>query len=344
MARVIFTNQNRHLYVASAYNATVNDSSAVGTIGRVKTIGEGIDKDLFFSYKGADSAIHSDRINLHNLNYAKAFKASDMVIPLKKIKVALDSTVNSGNPVTGQDYVLGINFLEWIGPSETYQYVKDAAVHATAAMTADKKLFYKAMVAELNAAFSREVGATKDSNPYLTFSAGTAGSEDGIYITEKEQEWARGTESFQRVKFDVYTTTIYTGGEDLVWGTITDQTPAKASAVVGTTGVGNGKMIADLEWFCAGERGDQYRNMGWPNVIDTTYLVDPTKQYNVLEFHFAFRDEGVNSYRSEKEITVVFPLSDTSGGGGATVYDDINDFIGAINTAVGTTLIATLSD
>ena len=54
MARVIFTNQNRHLYVASAYNATVNDSSAVGTSGRVKTIGEGIDKDLFFSYKAEE--------------------------------------------------------------------------------------------------------------------------------------------------------------------------------------------------------------------------------------------------------------------------------------------------
>ena len=118
---------------------------------------------------------------------------------------------------------------------------------------------------------------------------------------------------------------------------MTDATPAKSAAVVGVNALGNGTKIADLEWFCAGERGDQYRMAGYPNYIPTKYLVvDPTKQYNVLEFHFAFTDTGVNSYRSEKDITVVFPLGDTG-----KEYDEINAFIGAINNAAGTS-IATL--
>jgi hypothetical protein len=77
-----------------------------------------------------------------------------------------------------------------------------------------------------------------------------------------------------------------------------------------------------------GERGDQYRGKGWPNVIPTKYLVDPTQQYHVLELHFAFTDSGVNSYRTEKEITVVAPA--TADGKTA-----LNNFIGAINTATG---------
>jgi hypothetical protein len=323
---VFSTNQNRHLYVANAYNASVSEASAVGTIGGVKVIGEGPEKDLVIFYKGPSSTLKSDHIQLKNLDYAKAFDAASMLSPLKKIKVVLDPNVNSGDVVVGQEYILRIEFLQWIGPSENYQYVKDAVVHATNAMFADKKEFYKAMVAALNLSFSRELGANKTSNPYLEFSAGTAGSEDGIYITEKEQEWRLGVESLERVIFNVVPTTIYTGVDE-IWGAVSDITPSKASATAGVDAIGNGKKIADLEYFCMGERGDQYRNMGWPNVIPTQYLVDASKEYNVLELHHAFTDQGVNSYRSEKDITIV-----------AEDAAVLNALINAINTAAGTNI------
>jgi hypothetical protein len=333
-------NQNRHLYVAKAYNASVSEASAVGTIGGVKVIGEGNEKELVIFYKGPNSTLKSDHIQLKNLDYAKVFSSAAMLSPLKKVKVVLDPNVNGGDVVVGQDYILRIDFLQWIGPSENYQYVKDAVVHATQAMFADKKEFYKAMVAALNLSFSRELGANKTSNPYLEFSAGTAGSEDGIYITEKEQEWRLGIESLERVMFNVVPTTIYTGVDE-IWGTVADITPAKyiddplnpgtlipnPALIAGSTAIGNGKNIADLEYFCMGERGDQYRNMGWPNVIPTQYLADATKEYNVLEFHHAFTDQGVNSYRSEKDITIV-----------ADDASVLNSLIGAINTAAGTSI------
>ncbi len=148
--------------------------------------------------------------------------------------------------------------------------------------------------------------------------------------------------------FDVVPTTIYTGGDDVVWGTVTDATPAKyvkkggsgadkddlvlnSAVVVGTNAVGNGQQIADLEWFCMGERGDQYRMKGWPHVIKTNYLVDPTQQYHVLELHYAFTDSGVNSYRTEKEITIAAPA--TSAGKAA-----LNGFIDALEAATGLTI------
>lgn len=330
-------NQVHQLYVISGYNATVAATSAVGTIGGVKTVDDLRSKEVMFQYKGAESVLPSDFIQIQNIGYAKAVPASQMITVMKKVEITLDPTVNEGNPISGQDYVLSINFKNFFSSGDASQYFKDAGVHATASMSASD--FYKAMVNSLNASFSREPGATKTSNPYLKFSwkpnATTATTADAIVIEELPQEWALGTKKARRIMFDVFPSTVYTGGDDLVWGIVTDATPAKAAAVVGTNAVGNGQQIADLEWFCMGERGDQYRMKGWPNVIPTKYLVDPTKQYNVLEIHYAFTDTGVNSYRTEKEITIVAEAS----AAGKTA---LNGFIGALNDATGLE-IATLA-
>ena len=330
-------NQCHHLYVAKGYNATVNAESAVGTIGGVKTVDDIRGKEVFFNYKGVESVLVSDFIQIQNIGYAKAVAAADMVTVMKKVEITLDPTVNEGNPISGQDYVLSINFKNFFSSGDASQYFKDAGVHATASMSASD--FYKAMVNSLNASFSREPGATKTSNPYLKFSwkpnATTATTADAIVIEELPQEWALGTKKARRIMFDVFPSTVYTGGDDLVWGVVTDATPAKADSVVGTNAIGNGQQIADLEWFCMGERGDQYRMNGWPNVIPTQYMVDPTKQYHVLEIHYAFTDTGVNSCRTEKEITVVAEAS----ADGKTA---LNSLITAINTATGLQ-IATLA-
>lgn len=309
---VFSTNANRHLYVAKAYNDSVDDTSAVGTIGGVKVV----DGTLYFKYKGADNTLKSDYIQLKNLDHAKAIPAADMVTPLKSVKIALDATVNDGNIVAGQDYILRITFHQWLGAGDQHIYCKDAAVHGVSGMTAEE--FYQKMVASLNLSFSREIGANKTSNPYLSFTA----AADGITITEKEQDWHLGTDKQEPVLFEAQPTIIISNGMDCVWGTATDITPAKKDAVVGTNALGNGKKIADMEWFYMGERGDQYRYVGWPNVIETKYLVDPSLQYNALEIHHAFTDTGVNSYRSEKDITVV-----------ASDVAVLNSLIGAINTA-----------
>jgi hypothetical protein len=322
-------NQVHQLYVISGYNATVAATSAVGTIGAVKTIDDLRGKEVMFNYKGAESVLPSDFIQIQNIGYAKAVPASQMITVMKKVEITLDSTVNGGNPVSGQDYVLSINFKNFFSSGDASQYFKDAGVHATANMSASD--FYKAMLKSLNAAFSREPGASKESNPYLKFSVDDTTTATKLIIEEKPQEWALGTKKARRIMFDVFPSTVYTGGDDLVWGIVTDVTPAKSAAVVGTNAIGNGQQIADLEWFCMGERGDQYRNVGWPHVIPTKYLVDPTQQYHVLELHYAFTDTGVNSYRTEKEITIVAPA--TTEGKKA-----LNDFIDALETATGLTI------
>lgn len=378
MAKIIPTNQNRHMYVLTDgsadgisrcknHNTLTNDDPA-GTIGKVKAVGEGNCKEIFFTYKGADNVLRSDLIQVKNLDYVKLVKAWDMVVPMKIVVVQLDSSVNGGLPKAGEDYVLRINLRQFHGGSDADVYIKDAVVHVNSAMTSgteaqQKEAFYKAMEDALNRSFSREVGATATSNPYLKF----GGSANALTIWELPQSWALGTYSMQRVYFDVQPTTIFDGLEDVIWGKAEDRTyelyrlkdesdpsqgtepniyvapdssvsPAveeKQGIRVGytstSTGVGNGRTIADLEWFCAGERGDQYRMMGWPDYIPTTYLVNPNLQYNVLEIHHAFTDTGVNSYRGEKDITIVAP--DNSAGKTA-----LNAFITSLNSAAGTSV------
>lgn len=318
--------QNRQFYVA---NKLITGATALTNKGeiKVKSIGD-IEKEVYFEVLGPDTVLKSDYIQVKNITAAKAIKAVDMETPMKKVLITLDSSVNGGTPVVGQDYILRINLRQFYGMSDQDQYFKDAAVRAVKGMTA--KQFYEAMEKALNLCFSREVGANAKSNPYLAFSS----SASGLVIEEKPQSWHLGTEAQERVYFDVVPTTIYCDGADLIWGSVAEQTPA--------TKIGNGKKIADLEYFLLGERGDQYRKIGWPNDVETVGMVDPDKTYDVFEIHYAFTDTGVNSYKSEKDITIAVPTATkTSTDGGGADYTVINAIIGAFNTATGLS-VATL--
>lgn len=334
-------NQNRQFYVAK--NGYTLNGTAEGQVTKVAKT----EIDFYFLFNGAaingvQNKLKSDYIPLTGANI-RVVDASKNITVMKKVEVTLDGNVNSGNPVQGQDYVLGINFRNFFSSGDGSQYYKDAVMHAVTAVASD---LYKGLVKALNKSFAHEDGATATSNPYLKFEIKTAADPveeggagwdaavaTGIIITEKAQEWELGTKKARRIMFDVQTSTIYLNAEDVEWSVITDATPAKATAFAGTNGVdyiGNGQGVADLEWFGLGERGDQYRNVGWPNVIPTKYLADETKVYDLIEIHCAYTGTGVSSYRSEKEITIAAPY-DPIGGTAALKHAAINAIITAIN-------------
>lgn len=235
---------------------------------------------------------------------------------MKSVVVTLDSDVNSGNPIAAQDYVLRICINPYVGMSDEEPYIKYGAVHTYKGMSTGK--FYTKLAASLYKNFSRElskmlefsidgkivdgVKTANDGSETLVDNAGaviTIADEyaDGITITEYPQEWTRGIKEQTRVNFDVIPTTVICDGEEVKWGTVAETTSDKT--------VGNGKIIADLEYFCMGERGDQYRNIGWPNSIPTEYLVDASKDYDVLDIHYCYVGDNENPQKSEKDITIV---------------------------------------
>lgn len=331
------TNQVRQLYVAKALKTPhVLASHAAGSIA-VKN--DAAKNHLYFEYKGADNLMRSDLIDIKNILYVKATDAHDMAHKLKSVTVTLATDVNGGAPVAGQDYILRIVFRQYVGMSDEDQYFKYGMVHAYAGMIASD--FYKKLALSLAKNFSREVvplvkftltnsedkavpvdATTKESSLTETYTA--------LVIDEVEQPWRLGIMEQTPVYFTVQPTTITVNGDERIWGTVED------TDLAGT--IDNGKKIADLEYFCMGERGDIYRGVGFPNNIPTTYLVDPTVKYNVIDIHYAYVGSNESVQKSEKTITLVVPKVGANNQASNALA---NSIISAINTATGLT-IATL--
>lgn len=320
-------NQVRQLYVATAFKTPrVLASDAAGSIA-VKN--DTAKSHLYFEYKGADNLMRSDLIDTKNILYAKATDATAMAHDLKSVTIALDSNVNGGAPVAGQDYILRIAFKQYVGMSDEDQYFKYGMVHTYAGMDASE--FYKVLAVSLAKNFSREVvplikieiktaSATTEVTP-TTKVADLTGTYTGVVITEVEQPWRLGVMAQTPVYFTVQSVPVTVNGDERYWATLTESTSGS---------IGNGKTIADLEYFCMGERGDMYRQVGWPHNIPTTYLVDPAKAYCVFDIHYAYVGSNESVQKSEKTITIV--CADKA---------ELNKVIAAFNTATGLS-IATL--
>jgi hypothetical protein len=332
----IFTaNQVNQVYVANAYKASkLAKTDAVGTI----TVGKNsVENAIYVQQIGAGGLQRSDLIDVNKILYAKATKASAMARKLKVATVTLDSNVNGGAPVAGQDYILRIAFTHVISISPENQYWKYGAVHAYKNMTASD--FYKTMALSIAKNMSRE--AVKLVAVYLgntevtpeTKESDLNGSYSSIIIKEVEQDWILGIKQQRPVQFTVEPTNIKVDGEEVIWG--------KTAYSDGAT-IGNGKEMADYEYFYMGERGDQYRMVNWPNYVPTKYLVDPTKEYDTIAIHFAYTGANHSVQMSEKDITILVP-ADATVGSGENAASLTNTIIAAINTAVGSTVIAPLA-
>lgn len=157
----------------------------------------------------------------------------------------------------------------------------------------------------------------------------TRGDARGLIVEEAPQEWILGTFPQVPVNFTLMPDSIVVNGDNRIWGLV----EKKAS----TNSIPDGHKIADLEYFCMGERGDVYRMMGFPNVIRTKYLVDPDLKYNTIDIHYAYVGPNEAVQKSEKDITIVVPKV---GSTNRVSNKLTNDIITAINSATGLTITA----
>lgn len=318
--------QVRQLYVANAYKENLAALTDAGDITVAKT-NEG--DAMYFQYMGALlDKMRSDLIKVDSITNLTATKAEDIATKLKGYTLTLDPGVNGGQPVAGQDYILRLAFREYIGMSEADQYFKYGMVHAYSGLSASD--FYKEMALSLAKNISRDTTALVDIYLYdgststkveaSTKKSSLTGTYTAIKFVEAVQPWHLGLMPQAVIPFEVQPVNVTVDGDQRIWGKVESYDPQVS--------LPEGQLIADLEYFCMGERGDQYRNMGWPNVIPTKYLVDPSKKYDVLNIHYFYKGDGISVQKSEKDIQIVVPRP------GENDYTKINALIKAIKAIV----------
>lgn len=313
----LFTvNQVNQVYVADTLVTTANPAAA----GEIK-IGQ-IDGKCYIKHFSKGGGLTRSDI-IENVLWAKATPASEMATTLKKATITLatgayDSTNNLMIP--GQDYILRLMFNNYIGISpEDSTYMKYGVVHTLENMSTSN--FYKEMAMSIVKNMAREsvklvkVELQTSGNAVEVTMGSTATSlantsATGIILSEVEPDWILGLKQQKVVKLEAVPTEISVLNsnstyDEITWGNV-------AYSTAGT--IKNGKLAADYEYFFHGERGDQYRMVGWPDYIPTVYDVDPTKEYDFIQIHYAYIGPNEGCQKSEKDITILVPCESTSAG------------------------------
>ena len=333
---VFSENQVRQFYVVNSVvtgSTEVTNQSAVGAT-KIKESADG--KQFYFTHKGAsdDGLQRTDVVDKCNIMSICATDADDMKHIMMKKKVALDANINGGAPIVGEDYVLNVEIKNYIAIGTDSTKGKFAAARAYSNVASD---LYKALAVNLAKNMSREavpmIKITLDGDPnnieiiartkVADLSAITA---TGIIIEEVEQPWRRGVAKQEFVSFDIFPSTVYANNMDQVWGVVTDLTASN------TNYLPNSKHVADMEWFFHKERGDQYGEVGYPNNIDTAYMVNPAyaSGYSFVDIHYFYKSNSMNVGNSEKTITLV--------GDKATLDSFVNDLESTILSGYNVTI------
>lgn len=371
----LFTaNQVNQVYVLKSNSTVVDSLDATHQITKsnnLGSVGVGVTPDgenIYFKHLGAGGVTRSDLIRIDSIKYIKATPASTMARSLMAAKVTLNTeALSSSKPIAGEDFVLRLRFQNPVGMSPDNQYWKYGVVHTTSSMTASE--FYLKLASSIAKNMARE--AVQLVKVYVTYSTSseteiTADSDvtdtttfsntyTGIIIKEVEQDWILGVKQQKPLVFTVEPTTINNGTDNVVWGDVVYSNKKKTTGGVAPTNgvvtsgqpaaagtVVNSKLAADYEYFYMGERADQYRLVGFPDYVPTTYLVDSTHQYgyDFITIHFSYSGSNHAVQKSEKDVTFLVPRAstDSTASSVGALADSLYDAINAIvNPTPGTT-------
>ena len=309
-------NQVQHLYVVNNVDTgDLKDATKVAAVVSGSLYYDATNKKEFIGlYKGAKGAYRTDILKGDKILKVSLVsgRAKSQVRYLKSWVFTIS---DEALLAVGEVCILRLTFRNWIGMSDLDVYTKDVAVKVTKGMT--REAFNKAMCLALKQAFAREL------EQVLSFSY----TETSVTIKESrsaEENWRRGLKKVAPINLTVTGDIVnLSEGVESTWivgpskEVFEDASEFGTKVPVTNTAdvVTNAKDIADLEYFTLGNRGDMYRGAGWPDNIPTEYLVTFTNttgtkttgtSYDVLNVHYYFEGDGIQSAKSEKDMTFVF--------------------------------------
>lgn len=313
------TNQTRHFYVAGAVDANVDTNLDIA-LGTTAT------GEMYFKYKNADGLLtRSDTIDPKKVVSLKNTAAADMATKLMMHTITVDTNAVTLSNLVGKSISITVTTLGLIDYDASNGISITATITGDSTNTGSASNFYKAIAMALAKAmpkfdsqyplFKIFIGTTEVTKDTTTVS-GTAAS---IKLVEAPQKYVRGKLSGEPVPFSV-STKADLGTDAVAWHSET----VAVSDVSNHTVVPANYVLADLEYFCYGERGDYYRGSNWPNDYTPTYAIDPKSDtaYNVVTIEYYWAGNVENVQKSPRIIQIA-----ASSANASTLYDAIDALV-----------------
>lgn len=316
-------NQARQLYVVTAKGASaaaVKKGAAAGTTFIPSALSG---TSFYVTHVGASGEpMRSDLIDCGKAVSVSFRSAAKTAPKVKKYTLTVSDDVldPDGNVPAGYSYIARFTYFQFIGMSDAEQIVKHADVYVKKAMS--KADFYTALKNAIVKAFKKENSIT----PIIKVDDDTA---NGVVVTECMQPWHLGKMQQEVLHFVVSGVPVFIDGLRYDWIVVSEPTVVAATDPITGATLSNARDIADLEYFTHGERGDIYRLVGWPNNIDTKYLVDPNLAagYDAIDIQYYWNGDNEDIQHSAKTLTLVAPA-------GVLKATDANDIASVLGLTV----------
>lgn len=320
-------NQTRQVYVALQM-VDMEDEHYQPTVGDIQFVANNATGCKYLLYVGPSGQIQRTDLIKGGRNLFGGLQhtiAADMARTSTGTVVTLDPDllVNNTSIINGQDYLLNIHINQYYFKSDIYDTWKHGVVHGAGNMTASD--FYARMAMSAYSNFSREpwpilkfgVTTTTIDNSYtidddanitwidnktkLNTLLTSGDTYTALVIDEEPQDWRLGKMSQEPVLYDVHCDYITYSGDDMIWG--------EAKTVEGGQKFPNSKLLADMEWFYHGERGDIYRENAYPSNFDFHAFINPYDRagYDTIDIHYYWHGANHAVQKSEKDITIIGP-------------------------------------
>ena len=276
----VFSNNSvRHLYVANGFNAGATSAN----LGFFKTAVKTVDNELYLTYINAlGKETKTDSIPIANIRSvtSKAYAPKC----LRKDAITFDA------PIAGQTYTIRFLIRQWGSGSAEDQYFKHVGSYK-AKTGDDAEDIVDAMIVNATKNFAREPLAL------FTFTKEGAGATTKLIVTEVQTPFVVGKSQGRGLNYEIQFVKINNAGdEDVEWGTVTN-------IFKQYEGLGTNQLAKDMEYFYLGNRGDIYRNVGYPYTFDTTYLADASANYSTIDIAY-FKTEPHNGGAVKSECVL----------------------------------------
>lgn len=292
---VFSINQVSQMFVAKTLKTST--PTAEGDI-QVKGTKDG---SLYVISYGKGGLVRSDLIDTDKILYAKQTPSASLNTKLHGYTITV-----TGTPVKGQVYTLKINFRNYIGIGDEDTISIVAAV--TAGIPYTLKDGETVVIPVTNAQIATCLADFLERDATFNRLAEISGSNDNVFsIYEIEQPWVRGKmQAGQVVTLDMPIVGYVSGGdlETNDWATV-----KKAEDKTANDGM---KKLADLEYFTAGAKGDEYRGMGYPYNMDYDYMLDGKTEMDVISIHYFYQGANHEVQKSEKDLFIAVPKGDST--------------------------------